>query len=384
MSAINSRQGLPAVHSPSMLDATSLAGLPLRNRVAVAPMTRVSATADGRPTPRMVEYYRAFADGGFGLVITEGTYTDKAFSQGYLHQPGLTDDAQVEGWRHVVDAVHGSGGTVVAQLMHAGALSQGNPYRSYTVGPSAIRPKGGQMPFYRGIGPFHVPREMTLDEIDEAVAGFVNAARRAASAGFDGVEIHAANGYLLDQFLSEGINLRPDVYGGDLKARITLTLRAIAEVRQAIGPDFPIGVRISQAKVNDFEHRWSGGETDAEFIFRAVAEAGASYVHTTEFEAWRPAFAPGGPSFAALAKIYSCLPVIANGSLHEMPRADQMIARGHADLVSLGRGALTHDDFPTRLGSGQLIEDFDRGIFSPLADLASQDSRRQALAACAV
>lgn len=383
MSAVTSRQGLN-VGSRSMLDATSLAGLTLRNRLGVAPMTRVSATADGRPTPRMVAYYRAFAEGGFGLVITEGTYTDKAFSQGYLHQPGLTDDAQVAGWRDVVDAVHRAGGKVVAQLMHAGALSQGNPHRSHTVGPSAVRPKGNQMAFYRGNGRYHVPREMTLEEIDEAVAGFVNAARRAGSAGFDGVEIHAANGYLLDQFLSEGINLRRDAYGGGPKARTALTARTIARVRQAIGPDFPIGVRISQAKVNDFEYRWSGGETDAESVFRAVAEAGASYVHTTEFEAWRAAFAPGGPSLAALAKIYSGLPVIANGSLHETQRADQMVARGHADLVSLGRGALTHDDFPTRLGSGQRIEEFDRGIFSPLADLASQDSRRQALRAYAV
>jgi 2,4-dienoyl-CoA reductase-like NADH-dependent reductase (Old Yellow Enzyme family) len=170
MSAANSRHGLNASPSRSMLDAASLAGLTLRNRLAVAPMTRVSATVDGHPTRRMVEYYRGFADGGFGLVITEGVYTDKAFSQGYLHQPGLTDDAQVEGWRRVVDAVHASGGKVVAQLMHAGALSQGNPYRSHTVGPSAVRPKGSQMPFYRGIGPYHVPREMTLEEIDEAVA----------------------------------------------------------------------------------------------------------------------------------------------------------------------------------------------------------------------
>lgn len=288
--------------SRSLLDAASLAGLPLRNRLAVAPMTRVSATPDGRPTPRMVEYYRAFADGGFGLVITEGVYTDKVFSQGYLRQPGLTDNAQVEAWRDVVDAVHGAGGKIVAQLMHAGALSQGNPYRRRTVGPSAVRPKGDQMPFYRGAGAYHVPREMTLEEIEEAVAEFVNAAHRARSAGFDGVEIHAANGYLLDQFLSEGINLRTDAYGGDIRTRAALTVQTIAEVREAIGADFPVEVRISQAKVNDFEHRWSGGETHAEIIFRAVAEAGASYVHTTEFEAWRPAFAPGGPSLAALAK----------------------------------------------------------------------------------
>lgn len=367
--------------SGSLLAPMFLKGLGLANRLVVAPMTRVSATADGCPTPPMVVYYRAFAEGGFGLIISEGIYTDQAFSQGYLHQPGLTDEAQLSGWREVIHAVHGAGGKMIAQLMHAGALSQGNPFRSHTVGPSAVVPKGKQMEFYRGAGPYPIPMEITSAEIEEAIVGFSNAALNAKRAGFDGVEVHGANGYLLDQFLTEGVNLRTDAYGGEVEARISLTARVITAVRKAVGPEFLVGVRISQAKVNDFEHRWSGGEVDARTIFQAVAAAGADYVHTTQFEAWKPAFEEGGASLAALAEAHSGLPVIGNGSLHVAQHAAEMVRRGEVDLVSLGRGALTHADLPARFRAEQPVADFDPGIFEPLADLASQDRHRQALRA---
>lgn len=371
----------PDRRNGSLLAQAALGRLSLRNRLVVAPMTRISATADGLPTPRMVDYYRGFAEGGFGLIVSEGIYPDKAFSQGYLYQPGLSDEAQVAGWRDVIRAVHGAGGRMIAQLMHAGALSQGNPHRQHTVGPSAVAPKGKQMEFYRGAGPYPLPVEMSSAEIEEAVAGFSNAALSAKRAGFDGVEVHGANGYLLDQFLTEGVNFRTDAYGGEVRSRVGLTAQVIAAVRKAVGPDFLVGVRISQAKVNDFEHRWSGREADARIVFQTVAQAGADYVHTTEFEAWRPAFAEGGPSLAALAKAHSGLPVIANGSLHETHHAEEMVACGEADLFSLGRGALTHADFPARLRAGQPIAEFDPGVFVPLADLASQERHRETLLA---
>lgn len=198
-------------------------GLSLSNRLAVAPMTRVSATADGHATKQMADYYEAFAAGGFGLVITEGIYTDNAHAQGYLFQPGLADDAQRDAWRTAVDRVHAHGGRVVAQLMHAGALSQGNAHRITTKGPSAVLPAGQQMAFYRGEGPYRIPEAMSADDISEAVEGFAQAARRAQEAGFDGVEVHGANGYLLDQFLTAHTNLREDCYGGSLANRLRLT-----------------------------------------------------------------------------------------------------------------------------------------------------------------
>lgn len=345
--------------------------LELSNRLAVAPMTRVSATADGRATALMADYYEAFAAGGFGMVITEGIYTDKAHAQGYLFQPGLADDEQRDAWRTVVDRVHRHGGRIVAQLMHAGALSQGNPHRDSTKGSSAVQPIGQQMAFYRGEGPYRMPDAMSADDIAEAIDGFAQAARRAQEAGFDGVEIHGANGYLLDQFLTAHTNLRTDRYGGSVENRLRLTVDVIQAVRRATSAHFVVGVRVSQGKVNDFTHKWEGGEADAAQIFGTLGKQPVDYLHTTEFEAWRPAFGTAGPSLAALAKRHVSVPVLANGSLHDAGQADGIIARQEADFVSLGRGALTHADWPARLRAGKAHETFDRGLLAPIADLAN-------------
>jgi 2,4-dienoyl-CoA reductase-like NADH-dependent reductase (Old Yellow Enzyme family) len=358
----------------SLFEPVALGPLTLPNRLAVAPMTRVSATADGVPTARMADYYAQFPDGGFGLVITEGLYTDEAFAQGYLHQPGLANAAQRDAWRPIVQRVQSRGSRVIAQLMHAGALSQGNPYRTGTVGPSAVQPKGSQMTFYRGAGDYAVPAAMTQQDIDTAVAGFAQAAVRAREAGFDGVEIHGANGYLLDQFLSEGLNLRDDRYGGGIEGRLRLLVEVVDAVRAAVGADYVVGVRLSQAKVNDFTHRWRG-EEEAATIFRTVGGLDVDYVHVTEYEAWKPAFETG-PSLAALAKRHGGKPVLANGSLHDPVQAMGMVERGEADVVSLGRGALAQADWPQRVRTGAPLASFDPAILSPLADLANADRWR--------
>lgn len=359
----------------NLFDPVDLGPLRLANRWAVAPMTRVSATAEGRATPRMARYYADFAAGGFGLVITEGIYTDRAYSQGYLFQPGLADDAQRDAWRPVVESVHAAGGRIVAQLMHAGAISQGNAHRGVAKGPSAVQPAGVQMSFYRGEGPYRMPEAMTLAEITAAIDGFAAAAVRAREAGFDGVELHGANGYLLDQFLTEHTNRREDGYGGALAQRLRLGVEVIAAVREAVGAGFPVGYRVSQGKVNDFGHKWRGAEADAALVFRALSAAPIDYLHTTEFEAWQPAFGEG-PSLAALARRYGSVPVIANGSLHDPARAAGMVARGEADLIALGRGALSNADWPRRVRDGLPLEEFDRTLLSPLADLANADLRR--------
>lgn len=348
-----------------------IGAMDLPNRLAVAPMTRVSATETGHATPRMRDYYESFADGGFGLIITEGLYTDQAFSQGYLFQPGLSDAAQRDTWKPLVERVHAGGARFIAQLMHAGALSQGNRFRRDTRGPSAIRPAGQQMVFYRGSGEYPVPTAMTRGEIDEAVAGFAAAAYRAREAGFDGVEIHGANGYLLDQFLTEGVNLRTDAYGGNAAARLHITIEVAGAVRAAVGPDFVVGVRSSQGKVNDFHHKWRGEEEAAQ-IYALLGQLPIDYLHTTEFEAWQPAFGEGA-SLAALAKRHSGLPVLTNGSLHDPARAITMLAGHDADVVTLGRGALTHADWPRRVQTGAATEAFDQTILAPLADLANAD-----------
>lgn len=353
-----------------ILSTFDINGTVLRNRLAVAPMTRVTATEDGLATPAMHEYYLRFARGGFGLIVTEGLYTDQAFSQGYLHQPGIANDAQAQAWVRTTTALQAQGAKVIAQLMHAGALSQGNRFRAHAVAPSAIQPKGQQMAFYRGEGRYPMPQEITEGQIQEVIEGFAAAAVRAVQvAGFDGVEIHAANGYLLDQFLTAETNQRVDRWGGSVSARLALTLEILQAVKRAVGNDVPVGLRISQGKVNDFTSKWAGQESDAQAIFGALASAGADFIHVTEFEAWRPAFEAGEHSLLALARRFAPeVAIIANGSLHGEDRAAQALDLG-ADLVALGRGALANPDLPRLLRGGQPLRAFDSSILGPIADI---------------
>ena len=322
----------------------------VKNRLSVAPMTRITATDNGRAIETMRRYYERFALGGFGTVITEGIYTDQAFSQGYLHQPGMTDEAQAQAWKPVVGGVKTNGALAIAQIMHAGAISQGDRFRDTTVGPSAIRPKGEQMAVYYGEGRYALPAAITETQIADAIDGFGESARRAiAIAGFDAIEIHGANGYLLDQFSTATANTRTDRWGGGTRNRIRLTLETLKAVRAKVGAKVPVGVRISQGKVNDHFHRWADAERDAEIIFAGLGEAGADFIHVTQHEAWKPAFAPGGPSLMRLAKRYAPKAAIfANGGLHNVEQAVAALHDG-ADIVTIGRGALANPDFPRRL-----------------------------------
>ena len=345
-------------------------GLVAKNRFAVAPMTRITATDDGRATETMARYYERFARGGFGTVITEGIYPDQAFSQAYLYQPGISDDAQATAWKSVVVGIKAHGARAVAQLMHAGAISQGNRFRDHTVGPSAIQPKGTQLAFYHGKDRYALPTEITVEQIAEAIAGFADAAERAVRiAGFDAIEIHGANGYLLDQFLTDYTNTRTDRWGGSTQRRLQLTLDTFKAVRAKVGPDVPVGVRISQGKVNDFQHKWLGGEADAELIFGSLADAGADFIHVTEFEAWQPAFAGGRNSLMRLAKRFAPkVTVLANGSLHDVAQAAAALNDG-ADIVTIGRGALANPDLPNRLAKQAPLNSFDPAVLGPIANI---------------
>lgn len=356
---------------------TTIGTLALKNRTAVAPMTRTSASADGLATDEMARYYARFARGGYALVITEGAYPDLLHSQGYLHQPGIASTAQADAWRKVVDAVHAEGGKIVLQLMHAGALSQGNHWVHGSIAPSAVPPLGTQMGFYRGEGPYPLPTEMTRDEIDQVKVAFAIAAGRARAVGFDGVEIHGANGYLLDQFLTSHSNLRTDQYGGSASNRVRLLLEVSQAVRRQVGEDYTVGMRISQGKVNDFAHKWAGGEQDAKHIFDSLGAAGLDYLHTTEFDAVAPAFGEG-KSLAALARRYGRLPVIANGQLGEHDKAAALIQRGDATVVALGKTALANPDWPLRVARAVPVAEFDYALLQPLADIKESELAAEA------
>lgn len=355
---------LDPLWSPLRIGSTQLA-----NRVALAPMTRVSATEDGLVTEKMVSYYEAFARGGFGLLITEGIYPDTAYGQGYLFQPGLATEEQARSWATVVDVVHAAGSTIFAQLMHAGSQAQGSRFVDSTIGPSAVAPKGEQLGFYRGEGPYRVPAEITRAQMEEVRQGFVAAALRAQAAGFDGVEIHGANGYLLDQFLTDYLNVRTDEYGGSPENRVRFPAEICRAVREAVGPDTTVGIRISQSKVSDHDHRWAGGAEEARVVFSTLGATGVDFVHTTEYKAYAPAFEDGGPSLAALAKQHSELPVIANGHLDDPETAVSLLAEGAADVVALGKAALGNRDWPNRVRDGRPLDELDASLFDPVADV---------------
>ena len=270
---------MTATRFPKVFSAGRIGNVRLKNRTIVAPMTRTSATVDGRATPIMVDYYAEFARNDWGLIIAEATYIDKQYSQGYNNQPGIADDAHRDAWRPVIEACHRAGTPIFLQLIHAGAVNQGNHWIKGSIAPSSVQPKGQQIDRYGGEGPFQVPREITRDEIRQSAANFAAAAKRAADAGFDGIEVHGANGYLLDQFLTTYTNLRGDEYGGAIENRVRFHTEVMKAVRDAVPAQVPVGVRISQTKVNDLTYVWPGGVNDANIVFPALQRTGIDFIH---------------------------------------------------------------------------------------------------------
>jgi 2,4-dienoyl-CoA reductase-like NADH-dependent reductase (Old Yellow Enzyme family) len=355
---------------PKLFEPGAIAGIELPNRFVVAPMARISADENGVPGALMRDYYAAYADGGFGLIIAEGTYTDVASSQCFPTQPGIATEAQIDGWRAVTGAVHESGGRIFLQLMHAGALLADNTYGAPPLAPSAVLPDGEKSPRFGGSGAYAVPLELTRDAIEIIVDSHVSAAENAARAGFDGVEVHNANGYLLDQFLTDYTNRRDDEYGGALENRLRLPTEVMAAVKDAIGEAAVAGVRISQTKVNDFDHQWAGGADDARTIFSALAGAGADYIHLATRRGGAEVFA-SGRSLAGLARDYTGLPVIACGALHEPDAALDVLGRGEADFIAIAKGAIADPALPNKIAAGEAPVPFVPEMLMPLATIES-------------
>ena len=353
--------------TPALWQPLDLSGVWIPNRLAVAPMSRVSTDGDGVPTTDMRQYYRNFAEGGFGLILTEGIYPVGAASQAYANQPGLVTPAQVSGWADITTAVHAAGGLILAQLMHAGALSQ---HLGDTLAPSAITPRGAKMPDYGGSGPYPDPAELTGEQIEELVAGFAASAVLAAEAGFDGVEVHAANGYLLDQFLTTYTNTRTGRYGGSAVARAQLTADVVRSIRARIPDHLLVGVRLSQAKVNDSRHKWLDRQ-EATDIFHTIADAAPDYLHLAgEGRPWTDSGkAADGTALGTLARREIGLPVIVNGGLHTPELIQHVLTSGEADMVSLARPALADPHWPARVRAGEPPQPFANEMISPSASL---------------
>ncbi|HHJ19672.1 MAG TPA: alkene reductase [Gammaproteobacteria bacterium] len=337
-----------------LLSPIRLGDLDLPNRIVMAPLTRNRAGEGYVPTTMNVEYYRQRASAG--LIITEASQISRQGS-GYPDTPGIYSEAQIAGWRQVTDAVHAENGHIFLQLWHVGRISHPSmqPDNAQPVAPSAIRPQGEAVT-YEGMQAFETPRALELDEIPALISDYVAAAKNARAAGFDGIEIHAANGYLLDQFLRDGSNTRRDAYGGPIENRLRLLDEVLAAVIE-VWPSQRIAVRLSPENgFNDIR------DSQPQATFNAVVDMlhrhQLAYLHVLGGDML------SGEShidYAELKQRFAGLYMANNG--YTQIRAEEAIEQGCADLVAFGRLYIANPDLVERFAQGAALNEPDPDSF---------------------
>ena len=323
-----------------LFDPATLGSIALKNRMVMAPLTRSRAPKDnGVPQDLNVTYYAQRATAG--LVITEATPIS-AMAHGYILLPGIYTDEQVAGWKKVVDAVHAKGGKIILQLWHVGRISHPNllPNGALPVAPSAIKP-AGQAFTYEGLIDFVEPRALDASEIPALVQDYVHATKCALAAGFDGVEIHAANGYLLDQFLRDGSNKRDDNYGGSFENRARL-LMEVTEAVVAVAGCNKVGLRLSP--INLFNDMYdSQPQALFNYVTAALNQYNLAYLHVVEG-------GMGGDTvvfdFAEMRKHFKGSYMANSG--YDKVRGNAAIASGHADVIAYGVPFIANPDLVER------------------------------------
>jgi N-ethylmaleimide reductase len=356
---ISMNQGSP-LFSPVKLGALDLA-----HRVVMAPLTRLRSLQPGNiPSDLMATYYGQRASAG-GLVISEATDIS-ADAHGYPGAPGIHSPEQMAGWRQVALAIHTKGGVFVQQIWHTGRISHPSlqPNGDVPMAPSAVKPTGMHFDASFNSVPFVVPRAMAAAEIEALVEHFASAATSARDAGADGVEVHSANGYLLDQFLQDRTNRRTDRYGGSVENRARLLLEVVDAVSARVGYD-RVGVRLSPfGTFNDMV------DSNPEALFRhvlvALSERGIGYLHLVEPRA-SEASSTGAvnalaPEAGALFRKYFGGPVISAGGFDGASASDA-IRQNKADAVAFGRLFIANPDLPERLRTGAPLNAYDRATF---------------------
>lgn len=321
----------------------------LPNRLVMAPMTRSRADEDGVPGDLVVQYYAQRA--GAALIITEGTFPT-AMGKGYVRTPGMATDAQAAAWKKVTDAVHAKGGRIVMQLMHCGRISHPSLLDGATpVAPSAIKPEGqawtpvGQVDYV-------TPRELSLPEIADIIEGYAQATRRAIDAGFDGVELHAASGYLPEQFMSSGSNRRQDRYGGSVENRTRFVLEVLAAMVAEAGAD-RVGIKISP-EMNFNSITDAAPEETYTYLVEQLREFKLAYLHVALFGASTDYHALLRPRFNGT--------YLAGGGL-DQTSAEAMLADGRADAVVFGGNFLANPDLPERFRQNAALNTPDKTTF---------------------
>ncbi|GGX50030.1 NADH:flavin oxidoreductase [Saccharospirillum salsuginis] len=342
-----------------------LGHLTLPNRFVMAPMTR-SCSPGGIPGDDVAAYYRRRAENGVGLILTEGTVIDHPASSGDPNVPRFFGEDALAGWRAVVEDVHAVGGRIMPQLWHIGMMrtpgSEPNP-QIPPIGPSGL------------VGPgVKAGKAATLEEIDRIIQAFAMAASDAQAMGFDGIELHGAHGYLIDQFFWDATNRRTDAYGGNLRQRARFAAEIVHACRQAVGPDFPILFRFSQWKIQDFDARLAETPAQLDQLLSPLVDAGVDVFHCSTRRFWEPAFDHSGLTLAGWTKELTGKPTIAVGSigLNEdflaalvegrgadtvgIDRVIQLFEDGEADLVAVGRALLADPAWTHKVRQGRSEE----------------------------
>lgn len=343
--------------------------LRLPNRVVMAPMTR-NFSPGNVPGENVAAYYRRRAAGGTGLIVTEGTCVGHPAASAYENVPFFHGAAALAGWRRVVEAVHEAGGLVAPQLWHTGAMRGiGAPGQTIDPWPEvpAHTPSGLLLP-----GREH-GHAMTQTDIDAVVAAFAQAAADAQALGFDAVEVHGAHGYLIDQFFWEGTNRRSDAYGGSIAGRTRFAAEIIAAIRARVGADFPIILRFSQWKLQDYRARLVTTAAELEQFLAPLVEAGVDIFHCSTRRFWEPEFAGSDLTLSGWTRKLSGKPSILVGSItleqdfideqkrnigsHAEPASlrnlAELLERSECDLVAVGRALIPNPDWPKLVAAGR-------------------------------
>jgi len=342
----------------SLFEPTTLGTLSLHNRIVMAPMTRSRCTEANTPNDLMIEYYRQRA--AAGLIVTEGT-SPSPNGVGYPRIPGLWSSEQIDGWKQITDAVHAKGARIFVQLMHTGRVGHplNLPPGAELLAPSAVAAEGQMYTDAQGPQDHPVPRAMTDAEVRRAIEEHVQAARNAIAAGFDGVELHGANGYLLEQFLSPQTNQRSDAWGGSVEKRLTFVLEIAQAVAAAIGGE-RVGIRLSPYGVNAGMKAYPEIDQTYTTLVPRLAATGIQYVHLVDHSAMG---APPVPDALkrSLRAVWPRTFILAGG--FDRPSAEAALREGRGDLVAFGRPFLANPDLVARLERGLALNSPDFATF---------------------
>ncbi|NUN49832.1 MAG: alkene reductase [Candidatus Brocadiae bacterium] len=342
---------------PTLFSPFHLGPLTLPSRIVMSPMTR-NRSIGNVPGPLVATYYSQRASAG--LIVTEGT-SPSPNGLGYARIPGIYSEAQVAGWKGVTAAVHGAGGRIFLQIMHTGRIGHAAnlPAGAVLLGPSAVAAAGKIFTDTQGMQAHPVPREMTEAEIRQAIGEFAAGARHAVAAGFDGVELHSANGYLLEQFLNPGSNRRTDSWGGSIENRCRFVLETAGAVAAAIGKE-RTGIRLSPYGV--FNDIAPFPEVAAQYTFLAekLGALGLVYLHGVDHSSMG-APKPEESTIRAMRAAFRGAWVLSGG--YDLARAEQDLSSGRGDLVAFGRPFVSNPDLPERLRTGAPLAPADMKTF---------------------